>query len=338
MNLDRISRLMFISSVSLLAVLLAGIALFIVGAYRTSHDFYQSGADTPQVVIVIPNGAGLRRVASILQDSGAITSSGLFVWGTRLTGAGTDLRAGEYLLVGPASMAEIRDHLLRGETFQRRLTFPEGMTSRSVVAQLVAEEALAGEIAATPDEGSLLPETYYFSRGDDRAALLMRMRQNQQQILDELWLGRPPDFPLPGVEEAVILASIVEKETALPGERPMIARVFLNRLEAGMRLQSDPTVIYGQTAGEPLGRSLRQSELDAKNAYNTYVIRGLPPGPIANPGVESLNAVFHPAQGNYLYFVADGSGGHVFAATLDEHNRNVARWRRIVREQRRSQE
>lgn len=334
MTLDRISRLMIIGSVALLAALLAAIALFTLGAYRAAHDFYQAGAEPPEVVILVPAGAGLRNVAGILEDAGAITNSEIFVWGTRLSGAGNRLRAGEYLLVGPASMADIRDHLLSGETLQHRLTIPEGTTSRQVMALLAGAGALAGELAAPPGEGTLLPETYYFSRGDGRAALLARMRQNQQELLDALWLDRPADFPFAGVEEAVILASIVERETALPEERAMIARVFLNRLARGMRLQSDPTVIYGRTAGEPLGRPLRQSDLDADNAYNTYVIRGLPPGPIANPGRDSLRAVFHPAAGDCLYFVADGSGGHVFAATLEEHNRNVAKWRRLERQQR----
>ncbi|MCH8861630.1 MAG: endolytic transglycosylase MltG [Proteobacteria bacterium] len=334
MPLNRISRLFLIGSATLLAGLVLGILFIVFNAYRAPHDFYQAAAEEPQLVIIIPNGAGLRGVAKILEDADAITSSELFVWGTRLSGAGSKLRAGEYRLLGPASMAHIRDQLLSGETLQHRLTIPEGLTSRQVMALLAADEALAGEMAALPGEGTLLPETYYFSRGDDRSALLTRMRRNQQQLLDDLWLGRRPDFPFPGAEEAVILASIVEKETALAAERPMIARAFLNRLEGGMRLQSDPTVIYGQTAGEPLGRPLRQSDLDARNAYNTYVIRGLPPGPIANPGVESLRAVFHPAEGNYLYFVADGKGGHAFAATLEEHNRNVARWRRIQRERR----
>lgn len=332
MNLDRISRQMFIGSAALLAALLAGILWFLLNAYRSSHDFYQDGVETPEVVVIVPGGAGLRNVAHILQDAGAITSSEIFVWGTRMSGAASQLRAGEYLLVGPASMADIRDKILNGETLQHRLTIPEGTTSGQVAALLAAAETLAGKLSEPPGEGTLLPETYYFSRGDDRAELLARMRKNQQDLLDALWLERAADFPFPGVEEAVILASIVEKETALPAERPMIARVFLNRLRKRMRLQSDPTVIYGQTNGDPLGRPLRQSELDAKNAYNTYVIRGLPPGPIANPGMESLSAVFHPAEGEYLYFVADGSGGHVFAETLEEHNRNVANWRRIERQ------
>jgi UPF0755 protein len=334
MNLDRVSRLILIASAALLVALLAGIALFALNAYRAPHNFYQIDAEEPEMVILVPGGAGLRTVADILEDAGAITSSDIFIWGTRLSGAGNRLQAGEYRLVGPTSMAEIRDQLLSGETMQHRLTIPEGTTSRQVVALLAGTETLAGEIAEPPGEGTLLPETYYFSRGDDRAALLQRMRQNQQDLLDALWLERPADFPFPGVAEAVVLASIVEKETALPQERPMIARVFLNRLTRRMRLQSDPTVIYGRTAGEPLGRPLRQSELDADNAYNTYVIRGLPPGPIANPGMASLQAVFRPAEGEYLYFVADGSGGHVFAATLEEHNRNVARWRRIERQRR----
>ncbi len=334
MNLNRASRLLLIGSAAILLVLVAGIALITVSAYRASHNFYQVAVEKPELVIVIPSGAGLRDVAKILQDAGAITSSELFVWGARFSGVGNKLRAGEYRLLGPASMADIRNHLLRGETLHHRLTIPEGLTSRQVMVLLAGAETLVGEAGEAPAEGTLLPETYYFSRGDDRRTLLARMRRNQQQLLDDLWLNRPADFPFPGVEEAVILASIVEKETALPSERPMIARVFLNRLASRMRLQSDPTVIYGQTAGEPLGRPLRQSELKARNAYNTYVIRGLPPGPIANPGRESLEAVFRPAEGSFLYFVADGSGGHVFAETLEEHNRNVAKWRQIERQQR----
>ena len=203
------------------------------------------------------------------------------------------------------------------------------------VLRLVNEdEVLVGEISLEPTEGALLPETYLFTRGDSRDDIVKRMIEDHIKVVDELWPARADDLPFETKEEAVILASIVEKETGISGERAKVASVFINRLKRPMRLQSDPTIIYGLTGGAPLGRGIRQSELKKKTPYNTYVIDGLPPTPIANPGRSSIAAVLNPAQTDYLYFVADGTGGHVFASSLREHNRNVAKWRAEEKKQR----
>ncbi len=200
---------------------------------------------------------------------------------------------------------------------------------------VAAAEGLSGETGPVPPEGSLLPETYHYSWNDDRAALVERMQTGMEVVLAELWPERAEGLPINTPEEAVILASIVEKETGVAEERPLVASVFVNRLKRGMRLQSDPTVVYGLTNGQrPLGRTLTFRDLDRPSPYNTYTNGGLPPGPIANPGRAALEAVLHPAESRYLYFVADGTGGHAFAKTLVEHNRNVAKWRKIQRQQR----
>jgi UPF0755 protein len=220
-----------------------------------------------------------------------------------------------------------------------RITLAEGVTSWQVVEELKQAEFLSGEIAEVPPEGSLSPDSYEVDRGADRAALLAEMQARQTAALAELWQARDPDVPYATPEEALIMASIVEKETGVAEERPRVASVFVNRLEQGMRLQTDPTVIYGITEGKaPLGRGLRQSELRRETPYNTYVIDGLPPTPIANPGRLSIEAALNPEETDYLFFVADGTGGHAFAVTLDEHNRNVARWREIEAELLRQQE
>lgn len=304
-------------------VIAGGAALFL------NNVVTRAGPHEAEVRVLIEPGEGPAAIAAKLQSRGVIRNADFFRLYARLIGADRGLRAGEYAIAAQASLKDVLDTLRFGETVLRRLTVPEGMTSAQVVALLAEAEGLSGDIAGVPDEGTLLPETYYFSHGDDRAALLRRMGAAQDEVLAELWPGRAEGLPLAHVYEAVTLASIVEKETAVAGERPLVASVFVNRLERGMRLQSDPTVIYGVTRGDPLGRPIRQSELDAENPYNTYKIRGLPPGPIANPGRDALAAVLNPARSDYLYFVADGSGGHAFAKTLDEHNQNVARWRRL---------
>ncbi len=229
-------------------------------------------------------------------------------------------------------MAQVLDKVAKGEVLRRFVTIPEGVTSEMAVEILMNQPVLTGDVAA-PAEGAILPETYEIQRGQDRSAVLSRMMDARDELLTKLWAQRSPGLPFQTPEEAVTLASIVEKETAVPAERPMIARVFVNRLEQGMRLQSDPTIIYGLTKGRPLGRGIRLSELQAPTAYNTYAIDGLPPTPIANPGREALAAVMSPPPGTQLYFVADGTGGHAFASSLPEHERNVARWREIERMQ-----
>lgn len=293
------------------------------------YFFYRVGPNPKRQTIVIPDGASLRDITALLEKTGIINVGFSFYWTARLSGAGRDLKAGEYRIVKGASQAEILRLFLAGKTVLHRIVIPEGLPSAKVVTLLMNDERLSGEIKEVPDEGTLLPETYYYSLGDSRQDILKRMQEAQKALLDQLWSKYDYSLPFDTPEEAVIIASIVEEETAIAEERPLIAAVYLNRLKANMRLQSDPTVIYGINGGYPLGRGLRVSELKRETPYNTYKFYGLPPGPISNPGTASLEAVFHPADSNVLYFVADGKGGHVFAETLEEHNRNVAQWRRI---------
>ncbi len=284
---------------------------------------------------VIPSGAGVRRIATELEAGGVITSGRLFRLYVRLRGADMKLRAGEYEIPAGASMAQILDLLVAGKTVLHRVTIPEGLTSYQV-ADLINE---AGPLTGTveiPPEGSILPETYTFTRNEDRAAIVTRMSDAMDKTLAELWENRAPDLPIKTPEEAVILASIVERETGIPEERPRVAAVFVNRLRKGMRLQSDPTIIYALSDGKGrLDRQLLFKDLELEDPYNTYRVRGLPPGPICNPGRASLAAVLNPPDTKELYFVADGTGGHVFAETLAEHERNVRNWRKIEREIRR---
>jgi UPF0755 protein len=313
----------------LLIVALAGLV-----AFNVARQFESPGPHAAETSVVIPTGAGLKSIAQSLTEAGVIRDPLTFRLGVRYHDAARDLRAGEYRFPAGSSMRQVMEILRRGETVVRRLTIPEGLTSQEVVALVASAEGLRGEVGPVPEEGSLLPETYHYSWDDERGQLVERMATSQQELLDDLWAERDPDLPLASPEEALILASIVEKETAVDGERPLVASVFVNRLKRGMRLQSDPTVVYGLTQGQgPLGRALTRADLNAPSAYNTYQIDGLPPGPIANAGRAALEAVFHPASTSYLYFVADGSGGHAFAETLDEHNRNVAKWRKLQRQQ-----
>ncbi len=281
--------------------------------------------------VVVQQGSGVRAIAAQLAEAGVLEWPLLFAAAVRLQGE--PLKAGEYLFPAGISAQGAVDLLQSGKTVIRRFTVPEGWTSAQVLAALAEVEGLQGEVGEAPAEGTLLPETYHFSFGDSRAELVKRMQAGMRRTLDELWEGRAPDLPIASKDEAVVLASIVERETGLPEERPRVAAVFVNRLRKGMKLQSDPTVIYGLSDGlGSIERSLTRSDLATAHAFNTYVIDGLPPAPIANPGAASLAAVLRPAASEELYFVADGSGGHVFARTLEEHNRNVAKWRRIERE------
>ena len=240
------------------------------------------------------------------------------------------LRYGDYRIPAGASMREILELLNRGGNVIRQVVVPEGLTSWQVVEMLKVQPELEGEVAEVPPEGALAPAGYDFQRGDERQAIIDRMRAEQGEIVAAAWAGRAPDLPLESPEELLTLASIVEKETGVAEERPLVASVFVNRLRQGMRLQTDPAVIYGITKGEgPLGRGLRASELATVTPYNTYAIVGLPPTPIANPGKAAIEAAANPEESDFLYFVADGSGGHAFARTLQEHNANVAAWRRI---------
>lgn len=287
-----------------------------------------SGPAPAQTTIVLRKGSSLPEIAAALEQGGAVRSGSVFIVAAELTRADRALRAGEYEFPAHASMAQVLDKIRHGKVIRHAITLPEGITSAETARRLNAEPALVG-IAPVPPEGAILPETYDFERGEDRAAVLKRMMDARDTLLAQLWARRQPGLPFQTPEEAVILASIVEKETGKPDERPKVAAVFINRLRKGMKLESDPTIIYGLTGGAPLGHGLRVSELARPNPYSTYQIVGLPPGPIANPGRAALAAVLDPADTQDIFFVADGTGGHVFAATLEEHNRNVAAWRGI---------
>jgi UPF0755 protein len=278
--------------------------------------------------IVLRARSGTAGIGHDLAAAGVVRSQAEFLVAAALSGAAQHLKAGEYRFHARQSLAEVISAIARGEVVRRFVTIPEGLTSREAVAILLRANYLAGP-APIPPEGSLLPETYEVRWGDTRAGVLRRMATARDRLLDELWARRPPGLPFASKEEAVILASVVEKETAIPAERPKVAAVFINRLKKGMRLASDPTVIYGISGGAPLGHGLRVSELAARNPYNTYLVAGLPPTPIDNPGRASLSAALAPSATGDLYFVADGTGGHAFAETFDVHRRNVARWRAI---------
>ncbi|MDR6625329.1 endolytic transglycosylase MltG [Caulobacter segnis] len=281
--------------------------------------------------VVLRKGSSLPEIAASLEKGGVIGSSSIFMTAAKLTGAARSLKAGEYEFKSRASMASVLDAIRRGRIVRHWITVPEGLTSDMVMDILNKSDVLTGE-AATPPEGAILPETYEVQRGEDRAAVLQRMMDDRDTVLNALWASRAPGLPFVSKEEAVILASIVEKETGLPEERPRVAAVFVNRLRTGMRLGSDPTIIYGISRGRPLGRGILLSELRRPTPYNTYLIAGLPPTPIANPGRAALAAVLNPLKTGDLYFVADGTGGHVFASTLEQHNANVAKWREIERQ------
>lgn len=318
---------------NVLSILIALGLVVLASIGVAKREFAAPGPLQEEVTVLLPKGYGLAETARLLRASGAIESETLFRLGARYRGEARAIRYGEYRIPPRASMAEILGMLVRGETVRHRVTIAEGLTSWQVVELLRQNEVLMGEIDEVPPEGSLAPETYVFERGQTRAELLRWMQEMQARVLAEAWERRTPELPLASPEEALILASIVEKETGVPEERARVASVFLNRLKQGMRLQSDPTVVYGVTGGKgTLERGLRRSELDRVTPYNTYQIDGLPPTPIANPGRASILAVVNPEQTDFLYFVADGNGGHVFAETLAEHNRNVAKWRKIEQE------
>ena len=281
--------------------------------------------------VVLEKGSGVGQIGETLKDAGVITSAGLFGVAARLTGAAADLKAGEYEFRSGASMAGVLADIRAGKVVRHQVTIPEGWTSGMVLDALKAEGVLTGAIEEPP-EGTILPDTYQFERGETRSAVIRRMGDAHAKLLAGLWTARQPGLPLETADEAVILASIVEKETAVASERPRVAAVFVNRLRLGMALQSNPTIIYGITRGRPLGRGIRASELAAATPYNSYRMVGLPPTPIANPGREALAAVLNPPRTDELFFVADGTGGHAFATTYEAHQRNVARWRAIERE------
>ncbi len=320
--------LKLLAALSMLAAL-SGV-IVIAGLTQLNAYLVRPGPAKEETVVVLPRGAGLVRITELLSNAGVIEHPWLFRLAVRVLGHDRDLKAGEYAFPAAITPGSVLNLLASGQTVAHRLTVAEGLTVAEIYQLLEKTEGLVGELPPPPAEGSLLPETYFYAIGDRRADLVKRMQRAMQDALDDLWPKRVQGLPFVRREDALTLASIVDKETGQADERRKVAAVFINRLRRGMRLQADPTVIYGLTEGEGrLGRALTRNDWADGSAYNTYQIDGLPPGPIANPGRASIAAVLNPANVDYLYFVANGSGGHTFARTLAEHNRNVAVWRRL---------
>ncbi|UTW53869.1 endolytic transglycosylase MltG [Kordiimonas sp. SCSIO 12610] len=313
----------------LLLVLASALYVFV------NHTLSKPSINQETVYYYLPKGSGLIRAAFIAERDGIVEHAWQFKYAALYLGVESKLRSGEFEIPKGLPLREILMKIVRGNSHSRKVTIPEGysvLQAIDVLSNSFGIEA-SSKINALPIEGSLLPETYVYERGDTLNTLLQRMEKEMQKVLLQAWDSRAGNLPIQSMEEALILASIVEKETALQNERSLVAAVFLNRLRKGMRLQSDPTIIYGLTNGLPLGRAITKADINSDTPYNTYRIKGLPPTPIANPGLEAIKAVLNPPEGaDYLYFVADGTGGHAFAKTLKEHNKNVANWRKIERE------
>ena len=316
-----------------LSFLLAMAIASIAGLIWSQHRLHEPGPlDTNKVVYIAP-GTEVPDIIAALERDGVIDSPFLLNATLLVEGNRSKVKAGEYLFKKNASLRDVIDTLVTGKQVLHAITVPEGLTSEQIVERLKENDILIGDIVDRPKEGSLLPETYKFSRGTLRADVIRKMQEDQRRTVDQIWARRSPNLPLRSPYELITLASIVEKETGKADERPRVASVFLNRLKKGMRLQSDPTIVYGLAGGKgALGRGVTASEVEKPTPYNTYLIDGLPPGPIANPGRAALEAVANPSRTQDLYFVADGTGGHVFAETLDQHNRNVQRWRQIEKD------
>ena len=309
-------RSKFLAALALIALIAAGLWL---------RGWYGSGPLEKQTAFVVPDGSTLTSVAAKLEREHAIRSADAFLTRAKILGGSAPIKAGEFLLPAHASNATILDTLQSGKVLRRLVVVPEGMPSIMVWDRLMAQPLLTGSIPV-PEDGTLLPDSYDFERGEPRAKVVTRMQAAMRRVLAEAWAKRAPGLVVKSPQEALTLASIVEKETGKASERGMVAGLYSNRLRTGMLLQADPTIIYPLTRGKPLGRRIRQSEIAAINDYNTYSMTGLPKGPITNPGKASIEAVLNPAQTEVLYMVADGTGGHVFATTLAEHNANVAKW------------
>ncbi|WP_423414645.1 endolytic transglycosylase MltG [Hyphomicrobium sp. B1] len=323
---------------SVLTVALVLMVLIGGTSFLIFHQFESPGPLPQERTVIIPKGEGRIAIAERLEREGVITNRWTFVGGYLLQGflgghKGGELKAGEYQIKEHASMRDVIDTLAEGKSILYKTTMPEGLTSEQIVERLKAEPNLSGEISSVPPEGTLLPDTYYFSKGASRNEILDRMRVGMEKALGQLWDERDPDLPVRSTDELVTFASIVEKETGRADERDRVAAVFYNRLRKGMRLQSDPTIIYGIVGGQgALGRGITKADIETKSPYNTYQINGLPPGPICNPGKSALLAALHPAKTGDLYFVADGTGGHTFSETLKEHNNAVQKWRQVEKQ------
>jgi UPF0755 protein len=321
------------SAVRIILAAFLVVAASVIGGVIWTWDAYKApGPLQSETALIIPKGAGVQEVAQILQDSGVTDNPHLFVLGARYTEMARRMRAGEFAFAPRVSMKEAVKHLVDGKMVRRRLTVPEGLLTREIIALVTAADGLTGTVEAPEPEGAYLPETYFYSHGDSRAAVLARMTAAMDDALSAAWAKRDPKIGLKSARQALVLASIIEKETGVAAERARVSAVFHNRLRRRMRLQSDPTVAYAVTGGGvSLGRPLTRADLEAESPYNTYRVTGLPPGPIANPGRASLMAAVQPLETKEYYFVADGQGGHAFSRTLREHNRAVAKWRRLQR-------
>ncbi len=314
--------LRFLAILIVVAVLIAGLFEWESANFAAPGPAAR-GTATQTVVLVKPR-LGLRGISDALERAGVVERADLFQIGVRIRRTASRLKAGEYAIPSRASMFDIMQILMSGKSIEHKITAAEGLTSDMIAKLVNADKVLKGDPVAVPAEGTLLPETYLFQRGDTRAEIIARMQKAQAQLIARLWPKRDANLPYKTVNEAIILASIVEKETSLPAERRHIAAIFVNRLRTGMKLQSDPTIIYTLTGGYPLGRGIRASELARVTPYNTYAVAGLPPTPICNPGKDSIAAVLNPGTTDDLYFVASGTGGHLFAATIADQDKNVA--------------
>ncbi len=313
------------------AFLIVLLGLAATGFWFAANLYLGSGPSADTVRVLVPKGAGARDIAELLEEKRVVPNAWVFLGGAQADGQLSRLKAGEYDIPPRASGRDVAALIASGKTVVRRITFAEGLMSGQIATLLNAAEGLDGEPVAVPPEGSLLPDTYFYSWGDPRGRIVERATRAMRDTLAELWAKRAENLPLRDPAEALVLASIVERETGHADERGRVAAVFVNRLRRGMRLQADPTVAYGIDRMAPLGRPLSRADLDTRHDWNTYVIAGLPPTPIANPGRASIEAVLNPPQTDELYFVADGEGRHAFARDLAEHNRNVARLREIER-------
>lgn len=314
----------------LLLAMIGGGGLYVYGKQKIEAP----GPLEQDKVVNIPQRSGMSDIADILQREGVIDNNRwAFIGSVFALKARSDLKPGEYLFAKNANLREVIGTIVEGKVVQHSITIPEGLTSEQIVARITENDIFSGTIHAIPSEGSLLPETYKFPRGAQREQVITRMQQAQRRVLADVWERRNRDLPLKTPEQLVTLASIVEKETSKPDERSRVAAVFINRLQKKMKLQSDPTIIYGLVGGKgTLGRPIKRSEIQQPSPYNTYVVEGLPPGPIANPGRASLEATANPARTRDLFFVADGTGGHSFTETYDQHQKNVAKLRTLEKQ------
>ena len=310
--------------------LLFSAILACIGLYFVWSGYTSFGPLKTKVRVIIPKGSGVREIGTLLASAGVIENAFIFTLGVKYTKIGRRMRAGEFEFLPGVSMQKVGKHLVDGEMVKRRLTVPEGLITTEVIKLVVSAEGLRGAVPINLAEGIYLPETYFFNYGDTRLSILRRMEKAMREALSEAWSIKSKKINIASAKDALILASIIEKETGIKGERSLVSSVFHNRLRLGLRLQSDPSVYYALTGGKTrLKRPLTRNDLLVESKYNTYREKGLPPGPISNPGKAALRAAVNPVQSDYLYFVANGRGGHSFSKNLKQHNHNVAKFRAL---------